>query len=33
MASTGVPVTTDEYGIVYKSVVDRYSDVFKEQAK
>lgn len=33
MASTGVPVTTDEYGIVYKSVADRYSDVFKEQAK
>lgn len=33
MASTGVPVTTDDYGIVYKSVADRYSDVFKEQAK
>lgn len=33
MASAGVPVTTDDYGIVYKSVADRYSDVFKEQSK
>ena len=33
MAISGVPVTQDEYGIVYKSVADRYNDIIKAQSK
>lgn len=29
MAETGTPFTEGEYGVEYKSVSDRYNDVFK----